>query len=1309
MKMNRNNLPDTIAAPNSFAIILIASVTGIGIILKGFFVKVACLMLVAWVAWLEVLDLGLETCLPFGDVKIPTEKSSSSGGTEADSEEEDGEDDDGEEEEEIEAGLEAGAQPQVQDPRFGRLRVQISGVPLLPNTPEPVPFETDVFIGRLLFMVKTQPKCPLWGDYLEASDRAFELQVQGTFKEPVTSTLYLAAELKMPMAMGLVTQTIAKAGLRFLMTMNKDLHYSFGEKGKPLTDPSLELPHMALPLHKIIDRLIVTPEGEEPPPLGKQIIEPDEAIKVRKSSAKVEAITNSIYTFAFMSGCLDWVKWQLVNMPGLNGTSISTFVGDQPLQVTVYTLGKGDPGGKHKQGDKGYILHMQLSFDAPIATKANARDSKKGKRQNKQKGKDKLAGLDGSEAAGDATSLDIEVPKGPPVRSGDALPLVAMGVVLGERDGTEAGFSCLAQGLGPAVLRQQAAPTLCQLLKVDPDGEGVSKLGQLPHTGEALQEGDTVVVRNTSLGKYLTIPSRKLAVPGVAGTGHGVVSGISSGLNSLGMHSTGLSWTPDLPTSSRGYFYITGLKEGEILTTGAVFSLGSRHRPNFQIGYSGEGSAKYGGRPLALVTMDEDHKGRRDKLKLKLVKRGPVTALSLCVLAAANYSGGKAEPKEVKPNSPIQAPTETADTPDGLDKINLVGLELPKFSSNAGPDDMGGEDLDIAYDPSLHATVPGWIEMMHRRLRIPHCAYIICAVSKGKEERPGWTCIRTGTELAPVLHDSLSTKENQELNPLKTPAGAGPRKRHRFSRRKAVVAVPLHYMKQAEHSVRTISRIVTDLAPGEEIGDVATAESLENDPEVKNSPPGSCVSTLEEALPKDEFPAEKSSLPQRLLVRLLHHKNELDQWFLRGGSAELGVVLPNKPRAVAQSSVCRCQWETHWREEWMVAYEGNISFFAPASRRPAFNINYIDVIQLETPEGTSQCPLLGFYLLKVVTLGRVSYLCFASDSTRQAWVSRINEGSSMAKNSQSDAVALGSDPFECFVLKGGPWENVGDRVPVPRLILNSRRMRFDTKEPNVELWKFSAELLRSVPPSENFDDYALMTFLDKTTFLKHLSLDALVLESKDALCFFVNLYHTLLKHAILILGAPGSAYPWRSFFLSASYEIGDDVFSLAELEYCAIRGKSKIQSLPRQWPPAPPPLDEHFRYALLATDYRINFLLNNGSLTNPSKIRLVDPVNLDEQLNEATTEYLQDSIKGDVRKRVITLPQVCDVYGDDFGGSKNPMQCLRMCLIYASKQTFEDVSGLLGQEKQPSIRFIPLKLRCHPFLQLITSTNTESS
>jgi len=223
----------------------------------------------------------------------------------------------------------------------------------------------------------------------------------------------------------------------------------------------------------------------------------------------------------------------------------------------------------------------------------------------------------------------------------------------------------------------------------------------------------------------------------------------------------------------------------------------------------------------------------------------------------------------------------------------------------------------------------------------------------------------------------------------------------------------------------------------------------------------------------------------------------------------------------------------------------------------------------------------------------------------------------------------------------GKWANIiSSSKSKQRIILNSHRMVFDcdvfvkNKNENRQAsfaifveklleksLSFSFESLEESP-----NDFA--NFLCDCSRLKKFPLHEIDFSTKQALCIFVNLYHCLLQHALLLSlnGAPvkvscfletSNQYPtllsspnnvcafpfdfllycfkkksFGHFMRTCCYEIGGDVFSLAELQCCIIRGKMSKPVNPK--PPfieAPKKSLGHLTYSLHNADPRINFVL----------------------------------------------------------------------------------------------------------------------
>jgi hypothetical protein len=188
------------------------------------------------------------------------------------------------------------------------------------------------------------------------------------------------------------------------------------------------------------------------------------------------------------------------------------------------------------------------------------------------------------------------------------------------------------------------------------------------------------------------------------------------------------------------------------------------------------------------------------------------------------------------------------------------------------------------------------------------------------------------------------------------------------------------------------------------------------------------------------------------------------------------------------------------------------------------------------------------------------------------------------------------------------------------------------------------------------------------------------------------------------------------------YEIGEDVFSLAELESCVIRGKtSRPSHIKPPFVDAPKTSRPYRMYGLSATDSRINFILvsnisfiylfihslqishmdvsslqNNGDVSYPSWVPVYKQQIMDEQMDLASSCFLMEQVKINTRKRTVFLPKVCDVYALDFGMGDG-LVCLSQCLIYLDKQSQLDIAALL-ENGMISIKYNQCPQNFHPSL-----------
>lgn len=122
----------------------------------------------------------------------------------------------------------------------------------------------------------------------------------------------------------------------------------------------------------------------------------------------------------------------------------------------------------------------------------------------------------------------------------------------------------------------------------------------------------------------------------------------------------------------------------------------------------------------------------------------------------------------------------------------------------------------------------------------------------------------------------------------------------------------------------------------------------------------------------------------------------------------------------------------------------------------------------------------------------------------------------------------------------------------------------------------------------------------------------------------------------------------------------------------------------------------------ITVDKRIHFMLNNGSISCPSKIYVIKPDNLDKVLIDATQLFLADSIQCDVRRWSITLPRICDIYRNDFGDDNISVlqQCKRL-VEFSVQNEIQDVLNAAKHISSVVIKFHKPTLESRKNLEII--------
>jgi hypothetical protein len=169
--------------------------------------------------------------------------------------------------------------------------------------------------------------------------------------------------------------------------------------------------------------------------------------------------------------------------------------------------------------------------------------------------------------------------------------------------------------------------------------------------------------------------------------------------------------------------------------------------------------------------------------------------------------------------------------------------------------------------------------------------------------------------------------------------------------------------------------------------------------------------------------------------------------------------------------------------------------------------------------------------------------------------------------------------------------------------------------------------------------------------------------------FWINLYNAFTND---ILKANPEKYSNRGrFFGAKQIEVAGKRLSLDQIEHDFLR-RTKIKwGLGHLNQAFPSPIAKELRVEAL--DYRIHFALNCGAKSCPP-IAYYTPVNLDQQLELATKNYLTGEVDYKKETTTVYLPAIASWFRADFGGKKGMLGILKK-------------HGIIPQQVAPKIKF----------------------
>eukprot|EP00123_Amoebidium_parasiticum_P012939 comp21672_c0_seq1/m.30498 comp21672_c0_seq1/g.30498 ORF comp21672_c0_seq1/g.30498 comp21672_c0_seq1/m.30498 type:complete len:1017 (-) comp21672_c0_seq1:48-3098(-) len=401
-----------------------------------------------------------------------------------------------------------------------------------------------------------------------------------------------------------------------------------------------------------------------------------------------------------------------------------------------------------------------------------------------------------------------------------------------------------------------------------------------------------------------------------------------------------------------------------------------------------------------------------------------------------------------------------------------------------------------------------------------------------------------------------------------------------------------------------------------------------------------------------------------------------------GTKRDMGISASHASTIAHEGPIARAVWESRWVESWAVLDTATLCLYGHYNRRAEVHISLLDI--------TSVCDLKGpepfrSSFLEVHTIGRVYYLAMATAGERDLWRMKLQSQMAALGAASTDLSAEVADPLETYTTRSRRrWDS-------DRMVMNERRMYFGRQESVVSPNDQIEHILRLAfachveSPKEK-----LIEYLDASSTLKLISMQALAgLSQAQRLSFFLNMYHCLVAHSLLILGSPKSSREVSRFFSDSSFEVGGQVFSISEIEQNILRA-SMVNPLRRaQKTPIKRffPDDPRAALGLTRADRRIMFVLNNGSQACGDRVPIYSSNTgvCSAQMDEVCRRFLDMNLVVNLSKKTVTLPKVCEQYQADFGDNK--LEVVMNLMEYCSKAKREEINKVVDSLRDKDIRF----------------------
>jgi hypothetical protein len=90
---------------------------------------------------------------------------------------------------------------------------------------------------------------------------------------------------------------------------------------------------------------------------------------------------------------------------------------------------------------------------------------------------------------------------------------------------------------------------------------------------------------------------------------------------------------------------------------------------------------------------------------------------------------------------------------------------------------------------------------------------------------------------------------------------------------------------------------------------------------------------------------------------------------------------------------------------------------------------------------------------------------------------------------------------------------------------------------------------------------------------------------------------------------------------------------------------------------------------------------NHGTLANLAWVPVLSPDNLESELNNYCTAFLQKELNIDRRRKTVTLPKICEVFRSDYGNGDS-LSCILFCSQFTDDESRDTLMDLIDEGKQ---------------------------